>query len=172
MKYSLQFARLFSCCLAAILLTASAASGGSKVKTRVSTAWVAENSGSIKIVDLRHREYAKGHIPGAMQMQWGKEVFSQGKEFMLPPNLMETKRVFAKMGLTPKDHIVLYDGEAGMDKVKRLYWALKYWNFPRVSIIEGGLDLWAKENRPLAYAAQQVTQVDSPAGTQASEPKL
>jgi 3-mercaptopyruvate sulfurtransferase SseA len=53
------------------------------------------------------------------------------------------------MGLTPKDHIVLYDGDANLQQVMRLYWAFKYWNFPKVSVIKGGLALWEKENRPL-----------------------
>ena len=168
MKYLIRFGRLLSCCLVVTLMATTGAYGGSAVKTKVSTAWVSENSDSIKIIDLRNREYAKGHIPGAIPMQWGDEVYSQGQEFMLPPNLSETKRIFTKMGLSPKDHVVLYDGGGSMDKVMRLYWALKYWNFPRVSIIEGGLALWAKENRPLAYVAQQVSQ----AGKEAHEPKL
>ena len=147
MKNSVRFARVLSCCLAAVVMTASAAYGGSAMNTRVSTGWVAENSDAIKIIDLRYREYAKGHIPGAMQMQWGHEVHSQGKNPMLPLNLSEAKRIFSKMGLQPNDHLVLYDGDAGMEQVMRLYWALKFWNFQKVSIIEGGLALWEKENR-------------------------
>ncbi len=172
MKLSVRSGRLLAGCMVTFLLAVSVAYGGSAVKTKVSTGWVSENSGAVKIIDLRLRDYAKGHIPGAMQMQWGQEVYSQGEEFMLPPNLVETKRVFTKMGLTPADHIVLYDGDAGMDQVMRLYWALKYWNFQKVSIIEGGLALWAKENRPLAYEAQQVSHASSLEPGHATEPKL
>jgi thiosulfate/3-mercaptopyruvate sulfurtransferase len=55
------------------------------------------------------------------------------------------------MGITPDDHVVLYDG---FDKphahyVTRVYWTLKYWNFPKVSIMDGGIILWKKEGRPL-----------------------
>lgn len=160
--------RMITVCLVTGLVTVTLAYGGSAAKTKVTTGWVVANSDVIKIIDLRFREYAKGHIPGAMKMQWGQEIYNQIEGAMLPPNLSETKRILNKMGLTPKDHIVLYDGDAGMDKVMRLYWVLKYWNFQKVSIIEGGLALWAKENRPLAYAAQQVSQ----AGRPVPEPSL
>ena len=83
-------------------------------------------------------------------MKWGSEVYEQDPEYMLPPNLSEIKRVMDNMDLTPKDHIILYDADADQKQVMRLYWALKYWNFTKVSIIRGGLALWEKENRPLA----------------------
>jgi len=46
------------------------------------------------------------------------------------------------LGLTPKAHVVLYDGDANNRPVMRLYWALKNLNFQKVSIIKEGLALW------------------------------
>jgi rhodanese-related sulfurtransferase len=154
MKRSAKVVKWMFIFLLVSLITASAAFAGDAIKSRVTTQWVADNLNSIKIIDLRYQDYPKGHIPGAVQMKWGDEVFAQGADYMLPPNLSETKRVIKNMGIMPKDQIVLYDGEAGLRHVMRIYWALKYWNFPKVSIMVGGLALWQQENRPLIYDAE------------------
>jgi 3-mercaptopyruvate sulfurtransferase SseA len=149
MKCLSRFVELMSVLLLVLFIAASAAFAGDAVQSRVTTQWVADNIHSVKIIDLRYKKYAEAHIPGAVQMKWGDEVFAQDAEYMLPPNLSETKRIINTMGLIPGDHIVLYDGEADNRQVMRMYWALKYWNFPKVSIIKGGLALWEKENRPV-----------------------
>ena len=149
MKCSVRVIGFVSVFLMLSLIPASIAFSGGGVQSRVTTQWVADNMDSVKIIDLRYKEYAEGHIPGAVQMKWGMEVYDQDSEYRLPPNLSETKRVLNTMGLTPKDHIVLYDSDANLQQVMRLYWAFKYWNFPKVSVIKGGLALWEKENRPL-----------------------
>jgi 3-mercaptopyruvate sulfurtransferase SseA len=153
MKRSVKIVKWTFVFLLVFFTTASAAFAGGTVQSRVTPQWVADNINSIKIIDLRYQDYPKGHIPGAVQMKWGDEVFAQEEDYLLPPNLPETKRLINKMGIVPEDHIVLYDGEAGLRHVMRIYWVLKYWNFPKVSIMVGGLALWEKENRPLTYEA-------------------
>jgi 3-mercaptopyruvate sulfurtransferase SseA len=150
MKCISKVVNLMSVFLLVFLVTLPAAFAGDTVQSRVTTQWVADNINSVKIIDLRYKKYDESHIPSAMQMKWGAEVYDQDTEYRLPPNLSETKRVLNEMGLTPKDHIVLYDDDANLEQVMRLYWAFKYWNFPKVSIIQGGWALWEKENRPLA----------------------
>ena len=133
------------------LVATSTAFAGNSVKSQVSTQWVADNLDSIKIIDLSFGGYKRGHLPGAVAMQWGEEVNSQGEEFLLPPNLSEVKRILDKMGINNKDHIVLYDSDIKRNNVTRLYWALKFWNFPKVSIMEGGLARWQAENRNVIF---------------------
>jgi thiosulfate/3-mercaptopyruvate sulfurtransferase len=128
------------------------------VQPRVTTQWVADNINSIKIIDLRHNDLSKGHISGTVHLKWGEDVFAEYADYTLPLNLSETKRVINKMGIEPEDHIVLYDSEAGLRNIIRLYWALKYWNFKNVSIMEGGLALWQEENRPLIYEPSMAIQ--------------
>ena len=140
------------------LITTSLAFAGNGVKSRVSTQWVADNLDSVKIIDLSFDEYNRGHLPGALTMQWGKEVYSQGEEFILPPNLSEIKRILDKMGLKPKDHIVLYDSDNQKKTVTRIYWALKFWNFSKVSVMEGGLARWQAENRNVIFESSMAYQ--------------
>jgi thiosulfate/3-mercaptopyruvate sulfurtransferase len=156
MKRPVEFVKWAFVFLLFFLIGTSALFAGNSVQPRVTTQWVADNINSIKIIDLRYNDFSKGHIPGTVHMKWGEEVFAQYADYMKPPNLSETKRVISKMGIEREDHIVLYDSETGLRNITRLYWALKYWNFPKVSIMDGGLALWQKENRPLIYEPTMV----------------
>ena len=127
----------------------------------VSTQWVADHMKSIKIIDVSKKEYGEGHVPGAVQVKWGSEVFAPETDHMVL-GLAEIERVLSKMGVTPDDHVVLYDG---FDKphahyVTRVYWTLKYWNFPKVSIMNGGIIAWKKEGRPVTTEATKIIRKD------------
>ncbi|NOR26619.1 MAG: hypothetical protein GQ542_19955, partial [Desulforhopalus sp.] len=82
------------------------------------------------------------------QIKWSSEVFSPATDHMVL-GLAEIERVIGKMGVTPNDHIVLYGGDVKSHYVTRVYWTLKYWNFPKVSLMDGDLALWKKEKRPV-----------------------
>jgi thiosulfate/3-mercaptopyruvate sulfurtransferase len=129
------------------------------VQPLVSTKWVADNMKSIKIVDVSGKEYAKGHIPGAVQIKWGSEVFAPETDHMVL-GLAEIERVVGKMGVTPNDHIVLYDGDGKPHHVMRVYWTLKYWHFPQISVMEGGIALWQKEKRPVTTDVTKVSRTN------------
>ncbi len=129
-----------------VAITAVYAAGA--VQPLVTTQWVADNMKSIKIIDVSKKGYAKGHIPGAMQVKWGSEVFAPETDHMVL-GLAEIERVMSKMGISPDDHVVLYDGDGKPHHVMRVYWTLKYWHFPKVSVMDGGIALWQKEKRPV-----------------------
>jgi len=128
----------------------------------VSTQWVADNMKSIKIIDVSKKEYAEGHIPGAVQIKWGSEVFGPETDHMVL-GLSEIERVMGKMGVTPDDHIVLYDGfnKPHAHYVSRVYWTLKYWKFPKVSVMDGGIIAWKKEGRPITTEATKPSRTNA-----------
>jgi thiosulfate/3-mercaptopyruvate sulfurtransferase len=140
--------------LSAVAVTSAFAAGS--VKPLVSTQWVADNMSSIKIIDVSKKGYAKGHIPGAVQVKWGSEVFAPETDHMVL-GLAEIERVMSKMGITPDDHIVLYDGDGKHHHVTRVYWTLKYWHFPKVSIMDGDINLWKSEKRPVTTEMTKVS---------------
>ncbi len=148
MKRSAKIVRLMSVFLLVFFMTASAVYAAGSVQPLVTTQWVADNMKSIKIIDVSKKGYAKGHIPGAVQIKWSSEVFSPATDHMVL-GLAEIERVIGKMGMTPNDHIVLYGGDVKSHYVTRVYWTLKYWNFPKVSVMDGDLALWKKEKRPV-----------------------
>lgn len=122
----------------------------------VSTDWVAKNLDTIKnpdqseirLVDISKKAYAEGHIPGAVHLKWGSEVFALETDHMVL-GLAEIERVLRKLGITKDTHIVLYGGDVQPHHVTRVYWTLKYWNLNKVSIMDGGKDLWEKEKHPI-----------------------
>ena len=148
MKRSAKIVRLMSVFLLVFFMTASAVYAAGSVQPLVTTQWVADNMKSIKIIDVSKKGYAKGHIPGAVQIKWSSEVFAPATDHMVL-GLAEIERVIGKMGVTPNDHIVLYGGDVKSHYVTRVYWTLKYWNFPKVSVMDGGIALWQKEKRPV-----------------------
>jgi thiosulfate/3-mercaptopyruvate sulfurtransferase len=62
------------------------------------------------------------------------------------------------VGLKPKDHIVLYDSDMKKHNVTRVYWALKFWNFSKVSIMEGGFARWQAENKNVIFGSSMAYQ--------------
>ena len=140
MKHILRIVVTISAALLVCLLSVSVLYAADKVQPLVSTQWVADNLKSIKIIDVSKKGYAKGHIPGAIQVKWGSEVFAPETDHMVL-GLAEIERVMSKMGITPDDHIVLYDGDGKPHHVMRVYWTLKYWHFPKVSVMDGDINL-------------------------------
>jgi len=129
------------------------------VKPLVTTQWVADNMNSVKIIDVSKEGYAKGHIPGAVQVKWGSEVFAPETDHMVL-GLAEIERVMSKMGITPDDHIVLYDGDGKPHHVTRVYWTLKYWHFSKVSVMDGDINLWKSEKRPVTTEVTKGSRID------------
>lgn len=137
------------------------------VQPLVSTDWVAKNLDKIKnpnqtdirLIDVSKKGYKKGHIPGALHIKWGSEVFDPETDHMVL-GLAEIERVLSKWGITPDTHIILYDGDGKLHHVARVYWTLKYWHINNVSIMDGSKPLWEKEKRPLTKDVPKINPRD------------
>ncbi len=144
-----------------IVFSATAALAG--VKPLVSTGWVAKNLDTIKnskqtvirLIEVSKKGYDKGHIPGALHIKWGSDVFAPETDHMVL-GLAEVERVIRKLGLTSDTHIVLYDGDGKTHHLTRFYWTLKYWHLDKLSIMDGGKSLWEKEGRSLTSTVMKV----------------
>jgi thiosulfate/3-mercaptopyruvate sulfurtransferase len=118
------------------------------------------------VVDVRPAEaYAKGHIPGAVRVD--VNAFSEtrdGVRGLLRP-LDELKPLLEQAGLHPDKHIVIYSSMEDSDGVRaatRLFWILDYLGYPRVSVLDGGFELWQAENRKVETAAVEPRPVTLP----------
>ena len=120
------------------------------------------------IIDTRSAEaYAAGHIPGAINAQWGDFVLWND-----PPQKATLKSVadlesqLSALGLTRDAWIVLYDdtvdswGSSG-----RLFWMLEYLGCTQVQILNGGWDRWADQG-----LASQTETTTLPAAVFTAEP--
>ncbi|MGY6709100.1 MAG: 3-mercaptopyruvate sulfurtransferase [Rhizobiaceae bacterium] len=94
-------------------------------------------------------EYDAGHIPGA--------IFFDHDEVVEPgvglPHALPSPRHFAQyagsMGVSSRDTIVVYDGP-GFFSAPRVWWMFHIMGVENVYLLDGGLDGWKQEGRPLS----------------------
>lgn len=117
------------------------------------------------IIDARLLdEYAVGHIPGARHL----DTYDYLVERSDPAGLEETHaylaRLFASVGVSGDEEVVLYDETTGM-RSARSVWFLEYLGHPRVRRLDGGFQAWRAAGglvsrdvpaapRPAAFAVQ------------------
>ena len=125
----------------------------------------------IRVVDCRHYfdgrvgrdEYAKGHLPGAVHLDWSTELSDKAHPLaskVAPPD--KVKRAMESIGVGDDTLLVGYDDEGG-HFVSRLWLVLRAYSKDRqLRILEGGLTKWLAEGRPLT--------TDEPASARRSLP--
>jgi thiosulfate/3-mercaptopyruvate sulfurtransferase len=126
----------------------------------VSADWLQRELGSpdLRIVDASFylpaqnrdadAEYAAGHIPGAVRFDHDKVAdHSTGLPHMVPSPEIFAEAV-GKMGISEKDRIVVYDGP-GIFSAPRAWWLFRTMGAKNVFVLDGGLDGWKSEGRPI-----------------------
>ncbi len=125
----------------------------------VTPSWLAAclDDPDIVVVDLRWDEegrgrarYDEGHIPGAHRIDWTKDLVDQRQRaaFMLAPP-EELARTLERCGISDETTVVAY-ADGGHSGPFRLWWACRVYGHPdQVRILDGGLDAWVAESRPL-----------------------
>src|SRR3954465_250392 len=158
------FLRTFILALLAILqATPVAAQSNAQPKLRpemlVTTGWLAENLSEPDVIVLcinsTSEFYSKGHIPGARQIKLEDiAVTRDGIPNELPP--IETlQHVFEAAGVSNSSRVVLY-GERFNLLAARAYFTLNYLGVAaRVALLDGGLEKWIAERRPLSTEIPQ-----------------
>ncbi|MDR6667131.1 3-mercaptopyruvate sulfurtransferase [Rhizobium sp. 1399] len=93
-------------------------------------------------------EYAAGHIPGAIRFDQDK-IADHSTNL---PHTIPSPDYFAaeagKLGISENDRIVVYDG-IGMFASPRVWWLFRVMGAKNVFVLDGGLDGWKAEGRPL-----------------------
>jgi len=94
-------------------------------------------------------DFEKGHIPGAgfIDVQADVSDTSQKLRFMLPP-----AEAFAasmrRLGVSADSRVVLYSA-ANPWWATRVWWLLRIFGHDNTAVLNGGLQKWRRENRPL-----------------------
>jgi thiosulfate/3-mercaptopyruvate sulfurtransferase len=129
--------------------------------TLVSTEWLGRHLGEpgLVVVDGSwylpamnrngRAEYVAGHIPGAVF--WDLDELSD-RESRLPhmlPSLPDLARGIGALGIGNEDRVVAYDGSGVNLSAPRVWWTLRMAGHDRVSVLDGGLNRWRAEGRPL-----------------------
>ncbi len=101
------------------------------------------------VIDTRSfKEYSEGHVPGSVNLDlfafhW-IDTTKQGIENFNK----QTEMIFSFVGINSEKKVVFYDDVSGM-LAARGVWMLEYFSHPDVSILDGGMKKWKKENRPI-----------------------
>jgi thiosulfate/3-mercaptopyruvate sulfurtransferase len=137
----------------------------------VSTEWLAANLDhpQLRVVDMRgkvlpptapkphyfarHEEYAAGHIPGAVYIDWTRDIVDLDDPVLVqvaPPE--KIARVLGGLGIGDDSVVVAYDDAFSMF-AGRLLWVLRYYGFESARILNGGSVKWLAEGRPFTTEA-------------------
>ena len=104
---------------------------------------------AVVILDARPAaDYAKAHLPGALPINAYDNLVDsspQGQQ-QFHAWLSDT---FGKLGLGPKDRVVVYEDKLGM-RAARAFWMLWYAGQPKVGLLEGGMDAWRAQGLPVS----------------------
>lgn len=140
---------------------AAAAPGNVQTDMLVSTDWLASHAGDKDLVILqagRSREaYDKGHILGALFVNIADVVCARGDaQGQLLPASMLTALV-RQLGIDNDSRVVVYSDDGG-PSAARMYVALDYMGLgSQTSLLDGHIQKWCAEQRPLSTAEPQVT---------------
>src|SRR3990172_2262902 len=117
---------------------------------------------SMRLVDLRNKgaegyqEYAKGHIPGAVYLNWQEIDDVTSNQKGLPVDQAKAEALFSKIGIDEKTRVVAYDDSGGLWSA-RLFFVLEFFGHKNVAVLNGGLTKWTQEGRPLSANEPKIT---------------
>jgi thiosulfate/3-mercaptopyruvate sulfurtransferase len=94
-------------------------------------------------------EYLAGHIPGAVYVDWTRDIVDL--DDLVPAQIAPPEtfaEAMASCGIGDETHVVAVDHMGGQFAT-RLWWALHYYGHERVSVLDGGWNRWAEKDRPI-----------------------
>jgi len=104
---------------------------------------------NLVIVDLcKTEQYLQAHVPGAIHMDYRHIVASKPPVMGLLPDNNHLQEIAASLGLTSDKQVVAYDEEGG-GKAARLLWTLDAMGHSNFSLLNGGINAWLAEKRPI-----------------------
>lgn len=125
----------------------------------VTTAWLGEHLSdkSIVILNIGQRPgYDAGHIPGARFVEMSSISTSQPLMLELPP-VEKLKTSFEALGVSDNSRIIIAFSDNWISPATRVYFTLDYLGLGKqTSLLDGGVEAWRKEGRPIVTDAPQV----------------
>jgi len=137
----------------------------------VSTSWLAEELGAGDLVVLdasahlpiagrdAAAEYAEAHIPGARYLDLKNLIDPDGEVMSALPTRAQFDARMAKLGVKAGDRVVFYDN-SDMRTSARAWFIARLYGLPDMAILDGGLQKWVAEGRPVESGTVEVTPSD------------
>ena len=116
----------------------------------VTTEWVQEhlNAITVKIVESNEDQllYSTGHIPGAVQIDWIKDLNNPVKRDYLDKKEFES--LMSTNGISNDTKVIFY-GDKNNWWACYAFWIFKLFGHKNTAIMDGGRVKWEKEKRPM-----------------------
>jgi thiosulfate/3-mercaptopyruvate sulfurtransferase len=124
--------------------------GYSRPDALVSTQWVAEHMDDpgLRIIESNEDPllYAAGHIPGAVEVDWTRDLNDPVRRDYLDQSGFEA--LMSRIGATPETDVVFY-GDKNNWWATYAFWVFQLFGHTKAKIMDGGRVKWEKEGRPL-----------------------
>jgi thiosulfate/3-mercaptopyruvate sulfurtransferase len=110
-------------------------------------------SGEPYVAVAGRKTFEDGHVPGAdfLDLQGEFSDPDTHLHFMMPP-VARLEAAFGRRGVGPGTRVVLYS-IGTMMWATRLWWMLRALGFDDAAVLDGGLDKWKAEGRPIETGA-------------------
>ncbi len=122
----------------------------------VSTEWVAQHldDPNVRIIESNEDPllYPSGHIPGAVEVDWVRDLNDPLRRDYLDREGFE--KLMSRIGVTPDMTIVLY-GDKNNWWACYAFWVFQLFGHTNAKIMDGGRLKWEKEGRPMTREVPQ-----------------
>ena len=122
----------------------------------VSTEWVAAHleDPSVRLVESDEDSllYASGHVPGAVEVDWTRDLNDPLRRDYLDGERFAA--LMGRIGVTPETTIVFY-GDRNNWWACYAYWVFQLFGHANARIMDGGRVKWEKEGRPMVRDVPQ-----------------
>jgi thiosulfate/3-mercaptopyruvate sulfurtransferase len=140
-------------------MPAIAERGYAKPDVLVDTQWVADhlNDPNVRIVESNEDQllYPSGHIPGAVQVDWARDLNDQVRRDYVDKKNFED--LMSRIGVT-RDTTVVFYGDKNNWWATYAFWVFQLFGHSNAKVMDGGRLKWEKEGREMtrdvpSYAA-------------------
>ena len=147
------------------------AEGYARPEAVVATAWVAQhlNDPAVRLVEVDEDTslYAQGHLPGAVTLDWWKDLEDQLQRDVITGEAFAEKVAGKGIG---DDTTVVFYGDKNNWFATYAYWLFRYNHHDNVKIMNGGRQKWIGEGRALTTDTPSVTPARH--GTHGTRPEI
>jgi thiosulfate/3-mercaptopyruvate sulfurtransferase len=139
----------------------------SRSEVLVDADWVEAHSGDAGVVLVEVDEdttaYDKGHIPGAIKLDWKKDLQDPVRRDFV--DQVGFEKLLSERGIANDDTVVLYGGNNNWFAAYA-YWYFKLYGHQNVKLLDGGRKKWELESRQLNAEVPQRPQTSYHASPQ------
>lgn len=134
----------------------------SSIGPLVEPEWLESRLGEegIKVVEVDYdpdTAYRVGHIPGALLIDWKKDLNKYPERDIIDREGFET--LMRRLGIRNDDLVVLY-GDYNNWFAAFAYWVFKIYGHDKVALLNGGRKKWIETGRPMTKEEPKVSESD------------